>query len=76
VAKKSKKWALHIGCHKGTSATKESQVREHNSLEECKLDVLESEEFWKIVGYFLWFANAVGPGGETVLLHPDVPPCH
>ena len=75
MAKKSKKWKLYIGCHKGTSVSKESQLREHNSLEDCKCDVNESEEFWGNMGYFVWFAKAVGPDGKVVSLHKGTPYC-
>lgn len=65
----AKKWKLHIGCHKRTLLSRDSDVREHESLELCKKDVEESERAWKNIGYFVWYARAEGPNGEIVELH-------
>ncbi|MFA6184281.1 MAG: hypothetical protein WC682_04230 [Parcubacteria group bacterium] len=69
----SKKWKLNIGCHCKTLMSRDLDVREHDSLEDCKRDVKESEEFWARMGYCVWFAKAIGPDGEKVELHKDTP---
>lgn len=67
------KWTLHIGCHRKTLMSRDSDVREHDSLEDCRSDVKNSEECWARMGYYVWFAYAVGPNGEKVKLHEDTP---
>lgn len=64
------KWKLHIGCHRGTLVSRDSDVRTHDSLEACQKDVAESEAFWAGFGYFVWFAEAKSPNGENIKLHP------
>ena len=66
---KKKPWTLSIGCHRGTLISRDSDLREHDSLEDCKKDVSESERSWARIGYFVWFATARGPNREEVKLH-------
>lgn len=73
--RKTKPWKLHIGCHKMTLASRDSGVREHDSLEACKKDVEESERFWASLGYYVWFAIAKGPDGEEIKLHEGTSYC-
>jgi len=73
MSQESKKWKLHIGCHKKTLVSRDSDVREHGSLEDCRCDVQESEEFWKGMGYFVWFAYVICPDGKKVQLHEGTP---
>lgn len=68
----SQKWKLYIGCHRKTSMSRDSDVREHKSLEDCRRDVKESEDGWRKMGYYVWFARAVGPYGKKVKLHEGV----
>lgn len=67
------KWSLSIGCHKKTRISRDSENRTHNSLEECRRDVKESEKCWARIGYYVWFARATGPDGEVVELHEGTP---
>lgn len=66
---KEGKWTLSIGCHRKTLMSRDTDCREHDSLENCKEDVRKSEEFWSSIGYYVWFARATGPNGEEVKLH-------
>ena len=70
---KNKKWQLSIGCHDGTLTGRDSELREFDSLEECKNNLKESERFWNSIGHFVWFATAYGPNGEELSLHPGTP---
>ncbi|MFA6459300.1 MAG: hypothetical protein WCV79_02815 [Candidatus Paceibacterota bacterium] len=69
----SKPWKLHIGCHRGTIVSRDSDVREHESLEACKGDVQKSEQFLAGLGYSIWFAKAIGPDGTEHRLHQGTP---
>ncbi len=66
---KPNEWELHIGCHRGTLTSRDSEVRKHPSLDVCRADVQSAEKFYKSIGYFVWFAYAVGPEGQKVKLH-------
>jgi hypothetical protein len=68
-----KKWELHIGWHKGTLLSRDSEIRELDSLEECQRSLAKSEKSWATLGYFVWYARAVNPDGEKFLLHPGIP---
>ena len=67
------KWSLHIGCHRGTLMSRDSTVNNHASLDACREDVREADEAWRRRGCFVWFANAIGPDGEVIKLHPGTP---
>lgn len=67
------KWKLQIGWHQGTLTSSDSEVRELDSLDDCRKSLAESEKFWASLGYFVWYARAVNPDGEKFLLHPGVP---
>ena len=69
MADNNSDWKLSIGCHKKTLMSRDSEIRKHPSLEACKTDVEKSEKFWNRIGYFVWFAEAIGPNGEKEKLH-------
>jgi hypothetical protein len=69
----SEKWELHIGCHRHTLTSRDSTLREHNSLEDCKHDVAKLELSYARSGYRVWFAYAIAPNGEKVVLHQGTP---
>ncbi len=71
----SEKWELHIGCHRNTLTSRDSTLREHNSLEDCKRDVVELEISYASLGYHVWFAYVIAPNGEKIFLHKGTP-CH
>jgi hypothetical protein len=67
------KWQLHSGCHRGTLTSRDSRVVECSSLEECRNKIAGGEEFYRSIGYYMWFAYAVGPDGQKTTLHPGTP---
>ncbi|MDO8620652.1 MAG: hypothetical protein Q7R64_04910 [bacterium] len=73
--KKEKPWKLHIGCHRRTLMSRDTTVREHESLQDCRRDVVESEECWARLGYYVWYAYAVGSTGEKETLHAGTSYC-
>jgi hypothetical protein len=76
-------WKLHIGIHRGTKQSHESEI--HTTKYDSPHDVLmtlddaeECAQAWAVhyarLGYFIWFAHAIGPEGQTVSnLLPSVP---
>ena len=68
-----KKWRLNIGCHRGTLTSRDSMTEEHDSLELCRQAMEKSEQFYRSIGYSVWFVEAVGPNGEKVKLHQGTP---
>lgn len=69
----SQKWKLHIGCHRGTLMSRDSETSEYDSLDACRKSVQEAEEFWSKMGYYVWFAYAFSPSGEKIALHKGTP---
>ncbi len=67
------KWKLLIGWHRGSLISRDTEVREHDSLEDCQKDVADYEKFLKGIGYHVWYAWAEGPDGENIDLHPGTP---
>lgn len=50
-------YTLHIGCHKGTSTSKDSENRPFETFKEAEDSYLASKGFWASIGYYVWFAN-------------------
>lgn len=73
MTEKIKKWKLHMGCHRGDIMSRDGGVDFCDSLEDCKKRVAEAESFWESIGYYVWFAKAIGPDGKHHELHPGTP---
>lgn len=73
TAQLEKPWLLNIGCHRGTSTSRDSKTCRYDSLEKCKEAVIRAERSWASSGYYVWFARATGPDGKTVSLHEGTP---
>ena len=63
-------YKLHIGRHKGTAASRDSEVRQFDSLDECVNSYERSRGIWRSTGYQVWFARAVDGDGDTVKTWP------
>lgn len=61
-------WTLSYGCWKGTITSRDCGADEFESLQACKNFLAQQEAFWKRIGYYKWFATAIGPNGENVTL--------
>ncbi len=70
---KPDKWYLHLGCHRGTVMSRDSEVTELNSLDECREMVARMHITWAKCGYYIWFAYAMSPQGQRTELHKGVP---
>jgi hypothetical protein len=68
-----KPWKLHIGSHRKTLMSRDSSVDGYDSLEECKRAFKRAEESWAKMGYFVWYAYAIGPDEKKVYLHAGTP---
>ena len=71
MPKTNRKWTLSHGIHRGTITSRDSTTSEHMTLAECRKSLDESEEFYKSIGYRIWFAKAVGPDGQEHRLSKD-----
>ena len=59
-------YRLNIGCiQNGRITSRDSEVREFETLEECKQSYQASRDFWRSIGYQVWFAD-VYKDGEKV----------
>lgn len=58
-AKMEEKYKLHIGCHRHTLTSRDSEVREFKTRNEAYENYLLSKRFWESIGYVVWFANIV-----------------
>lgn len=61
---------LHIGCHRGTFISRDSEVRKFDALEEAEKSYQESHDFWKSIGYVVWFANVKDDNGNVIKSWP------
>jgi hypothetical protein len=75
-------WKLHIGLHRGTITSRDSDVKTQRfdgaeplqSLEDCIECAKAWQNTWRGCGYYLWYANAISPEGEKhVSILPGVP---
>ena len=58
---------LHIGCIQGSRITsRDSEVREFETIQEEKVSHDDSEKFWKSIGYRVWFATLKDDNGNLV----------
>jgi protein tyrosine phosphatase (PTP) superfamily phosphohydrolase (DUF442 family) len=58
-------WTLHIGIHRGTITSRDSeQPKKMATLQEC-IDAAEDAFKWyRSIGCMCWFCYAIGPGGN------------
>ena len=64
-----KPWTLNIGCHSGTLMSRDLTTEQYATLEDCRKKAIDKEAAWKRLGYYVWYATAIGPNGERVTLH-------
>jgi len=58
---------LHIGCiQNGRITSRDSEVRQFDTLKEAEQSYRESKSFWASIGYQVWFANVKNEAGEIV----------
>jgi hypothetical protein len=55
------KWMVNHGCHRHTINSRDSTVVYKDSLEECRQYIREQEDFYRSIGYCIWYAYAVEP---------------
>ncbi|MBD3884890.1 hypothetical protein IFO70_24450 [Phormidium tenue FACHB-886] len=68
-------WKLHIGLHRGTKQSHESEIHTTKydspheplfTLEDAKECAKEWHTHYARLGYYIWFAHAVSSAGETI----------
>ena len=67
----SKKWVLSHGIHRGTITSRDSTSEEFDTKEEALSSLQSQKEFYKNIGYKIWFANLISPDGEETRLGGD-----
>ena len=65
------KFVLHHGCHRGTITSRDSTSREYDTYEDAHDAYLRHKEFYKGMGYQIWFAEIIKPDGTKVMLEQN-----
>lgn len=60
-------YTLNIGCIQGDRLTsRDSETRTFDTYEEAIENIVQSERFWKSIGYSVWFAVVTDKDGKEV----------
>lgn len=63
------KWTLHIGIHRGTITSRDSEnPKQFDSLEECREHATDAFRWYRSMGCQCWFCYAISPTGERTTL--------
>lgn len=69
---KDSKFYLHIGCHRGTLMSRDSDnPSPFDTYDEAYQNYLEAKASWKRFGLMVWFANIVSPDGTKTNLESN-----
>lgn len=66
-------WLVSYGCHRKTITSRGTAQKEFSSLDECQRFIKDTEEFYRSIGYYLWFAYAIAPDGSRIKLAEETP---
>ena len=62
-----KPWTLRWGIHRGTIISRDmGDDIPCDSLEACRTETKKLKRRFGRIGYKLWYARAVGPGGQSI----------
>lgn len=65
-------WKVNYGIHNGTLDSRDVHTQGgYASQEECENAVRELETSYAELGYVIWFAHAVDPGGNRFQLREE-----
>lgn len=63
---------LKHGCHRGTLISRDiAQPENHPTYEAARASYLKHRDFYRSIGYQIWFAEIVQPDGNTVKLESN-----
>lgn len=65
------KWKLNIGCHRGTLTSRDSESREFDTEAEALESYRKICNFYRSIGYQVWFAEVVSPDDNKTLLEQN-----
>jgi hypothetical protein len=65
------KYVLHQGCHRGTITSRDSSSSEHDTYEQAYQAYLDARDFYRSIGYQIWFAYIVAPDGTKTQLESN-----
>lgn len=62
------KWILHHGIHRRTITSRDSASATYDTREEALESFYKQKEWYRSIGYEIWFAHLVSPEGvkETI----------
>lgn len=66
-----KMFKLHIGCHRNSIMSRDSQTREFETKEEAIKSYQFSRNFFHSIGYVVWFAKIESPEGKVTELESN-----
>ena len=65
-------YELTIGIHRGTLTSRDvEQPESFESMDDCIKAVAKVKEWYKNIGYNIWFANVKKPDGTTTTLEQN-----
>jgi len=68
----NKKWILEHGCHRGTLTSRDTAVSEYfDTREESYQAYLNHRDFYRSIGYQIWYAYIHSPDGTQELLESN-----
>lgn len=67
------KWGVQHGIHRGTITSRDSGYDEFDSEDEAREFFSKQLEFYRRIGYSIWFAYLIDDQGSKVVLAPSVP---
>ena len=59
-------FTLHIGCHRGTLISRDSESRKFDTLKDAIESYEKSKSSWEMIGYTVWFAYIKNEDGDTI----------
>jgi len=64
----SAKWILNHGIHRGTVTSRDSGTSTFDTEQEARDSFLEQKEWYRSIGYVIWFAYLTSPDGKKIVL--------
>ena len=68
------KWKLQTGIHAGTMTSRDSgPAKEFDTKAEAIADYQDQRNWFKSIGYVIWFAYLTDPDGNITILEQNTP---
>lgn len=66
-----KKFVLNHGCHQGTLISRDSGIEEYDTYDEAYAAYIRHRDFYRSIGYMIWFAEIIAPDGTKTHLESN-----